>query len=245
MTRNILPDEKLETPISITKKPKRKNFEKNKAKPEKNLSTTGQVSDLVNVRSSNRKRKPSERLEKFQATALAKLGIDRDRLNQAAPISEILENAEGGIPSVIAAMRFSDDPSVQEFLKVYDESTESDRRLIPLEAFCLLADVDSSQLLGAAIVALMQQNANIVKIIAVTSHPATMRARVRNALKPGGYKDRNAIDTALRFLPQPKGSTTLIQVPGGAIVQESMNPDDVDTDDLFPNLSETQKLLTD
>ena len=145
---------------------------------------------------------------------------------------------------MIAAMRFSDNPHIQEFLEVYDEWKQL-HDYVPLEAFALAADVDFSQLLGAAIFALQNQFANIVKVIAITSHPATVRARIKNALKPGGVKDRNALDTALRFLPQPKGTTTIIMPGGGTVVQDSgMNPDDVDTQDLFPDLAQTQKMLT-
>ena len=178
-------------------------------------------------------------------TALVKLGVDRDELATCAPIGSILEEAEGGIPSVIAAMRFSDDPEIEKFFEKWDSLTKQDQRLVPIEAVCLLAEVNVNEFLGAAMVSLMNRNANIVKIIAVTNHPRTMRARVKAALRPGGYKDRNAIDQALRFLPVSSKSTTFI-FPGGQVTQNEsgMNPDDVDTDDLFPDLSVTQKMLT-
>ena len=168
-------------------------------------------------------------------------------------MTETLERAEGGIPAVIGALRFSGDVSVQAFLRVYDEATEPDRRILPLEAFAMLAEVDIPQLLGDAIFALQRQSANIVKIIAVTNHPRTMDARVKAALKPGGYRDRNAMDTALHFLPTPKGTTVLIPhlvnidattVDGSDPSLVKLNPEDVDTEDLFPNLEDTQKLLT-
>lgn len=171
------------------------------------------------------------------------MNVKPEDLQRAPGLSDILSQAEGGIPAVIAAMRFSDDTEVQGFLEAYDKATNSDREIVPLEAFALAADVDPVQLLGAAILALQNQCANIVKVIAITSHPATMRARVQNALMPGGYRDRNALDTALRFLPQPKGATTIIMPGAGAVVQ-NIEPGDVDTESLFPDLAETQKLLT-
>ena len=181
-------------------------------------------------------------------TTLVKMGIDRHDLSTIAPITEILKNADGGIPEVIRALRFSIEPFIEQFFDQYDGATEEDRALLPLEAFILKADIDEAQFIGEAILMLQNTSANIVKIIATTAHPRVMRARVENALKPGGYRDRNAIDTALRFLPQPKGATTFIFPPGTqpqgpASSQSMVNPDDVDAEDLFPDLFRTQKLL--
>jgi hypothetical protein len=225
---------------------------KRKETPENSELKTGSVLDLENVPTS-KKKPPSkdERLQKTLRTVLAKLDIDPIALAQAPPLTVTLEQAEGGIPAVIAALRFSTDHNVQAFLKSYDECTAADRQILPLEAFALMAEVNIPQLLGAAIFALQNQFANIVKVIAVTNHPRVMRARIRQAVKPGGYRDRNAIDTGLRFLPVSKGATVLVPVPYvpgmGSPTQpelQDVNPEDVDTDDLFPDLAETQKMLT-
>lgn len=175
---------------------------------------------------------------------LAKWNVDPDDVALCPPITSILSNAAGGIETVIAAMRFSDDIQIEKLLTVYDDALPEERRLLPLEAFCVKAEVDVPALLGAAILALGIQSANTVKIIAATSHPQVMQASVRNALKPGGYRDRQQIHTAMRFLPQPKGATTIVTLPGGQVQVESLDPENIDTDDLFPNLSDTQKLLT-
>jgi len=183
---------------------------------------------------------------------IAKLGIDPVALAQAPPLTETLERAEGGIPAVMAALRFSADTSVQAFLRAYDEATDGDRRILPLEGFAMLAEVDIPQLLGDAIFALQRQSANIVKIIAVSNHPRTMQARVKAALKPDGVRDRNAMDTALGFLPQPKGATTfigkLVNIDASTVDNTdpslvNLNPDEIDTNEWFPNLEDTQKML--
>ena len=46
-----------------------------------------------------------------------------------------------------------------------------------------------------------------VKIITLSSHPQIAAARVAYGLLPAGHRDRNALDMALGFLPQPKGPT--------------------------------------
>jgi len=191
-------------------------------------------------------------MERNLAIVLAKLDIDPAALAATPPLTETLERAEGGIPAVMAALRFSGDASVQAFLRAYDEASDADRKILPLEGFALLAQVDIPQLLGDAIFALQRQSANIVKIIAVSNHPRTMEARVKAALKPGGYKDRNAIDTALGFLPQPKGATTfigkLVNIDASTVDNTDpslvkLNPDEIEPNDWFPNLEDTQKLL--
>lgn len=207
----------------------------------------GRVSVLENVPSEKKKPKTkAERDDDQLAITLAKLEIDAEALASAPGLTEILKDANGGIPSVIAAMRFSQDSGIREFLKTYDEASVSDRKLLPLEAFALLADVDIPQLLGQIIIALRNQSANIVKIIATTAHPSVTRASIKNAMKPGGYRDRNALHTAMRFLPVSKGATILIPqigaLPGGGAIE--LEPGEVDTNDLFPDLAETQKMLT-
>jgi hypothetical protein len=170
--------------------------------------------------------------------------VSEDEILQAPPLTETLSHAEGGIPGVIAAIRFSSHPEIQKFLDEWDSAGYQERELLPLEAFAIAAEVDFAAFLGECIFAMQNQFANIVKVIAITNHPKTMRARVENALKPGGYKDRDSIDKALRFLPQNKGATNVFNFGPGQSTPLSVNPEDVDTSDLFPDLDETQKLLT-
>jgi hypothetical protein len=176
---------------------------------------------------------------------LQKLGIDETQIALAPQLTEILANAEGGIPAVMRAIRFSSHPEVEKFLDVWDQTTPMDREVVPLEAFALKADIDFVSFLGECIFALQNQFANIVKIIAVTSHPKVMQATIDNALKPRGYQDRKMIHQAMRFLPQNKGATNVFNFgPGGAAASGGVNPEDVETEEVFPDLSETQKLLT-
>ncbi len=179
--------------------------------------------------------------------ALIKLGIDEQELQRTPRLTEICREAHGGLDAVIRAMRLSFDPSVEAFLREYDAAHPQDREIVPWEAFAMLARVDIRQLLGAIILALREQSVQMVKVIAITSHPATMRARVQSAMWPGpdGVRDRNALDQALKFLPTSKG-TTFITMPGGTVINTDHEQDaetEVDPEDLFPDLAVTQKLI--
>lgn len=105
-------------------------------------------------------------------------------------------------------MRFcAEDPSIASFLDKYDSIPAGDRERVSWEAIALAAGVDLRVFLGSVMLALQSQAVNQVKIIAMTSHPKITRARVKYGLLPSGEKDRTALDTAMGFLPSPKGPT--------------------------------------
>lgn len=215
-------------------------------KPVSKLPKTGSASGLGNVPLSKKKGlSKSEVLLKRRNIALAKVDLDPLEIDRAPQISKIFADADVDTETIIQAMRFSNDSNICAFMKSYDESSPTDRKVLPLEAFAIMADVNIAQLLGAIVLAMRDQSANIVKIIATSAHPSVIRASVRNALRPGGVKDRNAIHTAMRLLPVSKGATILIpnlgQIQQGAEME--IDGDDVDTEALFPNLEQTQKML--
>lgn len=191
-----------------------------------------------------------------------KLEIDLDELNRAAPITPMLKEAEGGLPAVLDAMRFSQDPTILKFLKAYDTGNEIDHHIMPWEAWAVKARLEISTLLGSILIALRQQSVNAIKVLSITSHPEVVRATVKNALTPKGFRDRETLHTALGFLPRPKGTTFIEKYfagtqgpdagdgeekPGNQAPQipTPARPDEVDIDDLFPNVEDTQMLLGD
>ena len=142
-------------------------------------------------------------------------------------------------------LRFSQEPQVLAFLEKHDAIPDRDRRAVTWEAIALAAEVDPATLLGAAILAIQSHSANAVKIIALSNHPEMTRKRVEFGKLACGVRDRDALDTALGFLPQTKGSTFIINPGGGKPTKgdddEPEGEDDIDH--LFPSLSETQEKL--
>lgn len=128
---------------------------------------------------------------------------------RAAPeITPLLKNAQGGLKAVLGAMRFAaDDPSIQIFLEKYDSVPSGDREKLSWEAIALAAGLDLRVFLGAAMLAMQSHAVNMVKIIAMTNHAEITKKRVKYGLLPSGEKDRTALDTAMGFLPSPKGPT--------------------------------------
>lgn len=147
------------------------------------------------------KKTPSKRL---RAETLAKLSVTEDQLATVPPITAIFQEASGGLLEVILAMRFSEDPIIKKFLDRYDVLSKEERDAVPLEAVAVAADVEIPYLVGAVLLAIRYYTMNIVKVIAMTGHPESMKARVRNAKLIGGHRDREALDTGLGFLPQKR-----------------------------------------
>lgn len=230
---------------------------KSKETPASPLSTNGSTSKTNqapgSARSWKTKTAADQRANKLKVALIA-LDVDRQALAQAPQFTKVLEVAKGGLPVVLEAMRLSTHPTICLFVEKYDSLSEHYRKILPWEAIAIMAGVDIPKLLGATILALREHGANMVKVIAITNHPDTVLARVRQAKKPSGVRDRNALDTALGFLPRPKNTNIIIPParhtpdPADATeipVNSEIDPDDIDMDDLFPDLTETQKLLSD
>jgi hypothetical protein len=192
---------------------------------------------------------------KRAADALRRLHVKQDDLDAAPRITPLLKNADGGMKRVYNAMRFAGDEVIRAFLAKYDSIPEGDRERLPMEAVALAAGLDINSLLGSVMLALQAQAVNTVKIIAMTHHPEITRARVRYGLMPSGEKDRTALDTAMGFLPSPKGPTfigkaifgsgrNVMDQQGGDDEEEPMvNNDNVDLDRLFPPATLMQEKL--
>jgi hypothetical protein len=167
--------------------------------------------------------------------ALRRIGVSVDELRTAPRITEMLERADGGMKTVLAAMRFQADQTVQAFLAAYDRIPADDRRRVPIEAVALAAGVPVPALLGSIMISLQAQSVSLVKIIALTSHPRITAARAHYASLPGGHRDRTALDTALGLLPQPKGPTFIGKAIFGSgkssMEQQRLNPPEEDEDD--------------
>jgi hypothetical protein len=187
------------------------------------------------------------------------LEIDYDELKRAAPLTPFLQEAEGGLPAVMSAMRFSQDPTIGKFLRAYDLGNEIDHHIMPWEAWAVKARLDIPSLLGSILIALRQQAVNTIKIISITNHPDIVRATVKSAMTPKGFRDREVIHTAMGFLPRPKGATFIEKYFAGTVGEEPeeestrpianpetvlpARPDEVDIDDLFPNVEDTQLMI--
>jgi hypothetical protein len=193
--------------------------------------------------------------------ALHRLRVSEEALAAAPAITPLLEQADGGLKQVMAAMRFAPDDVITAFLRKYDTLPVGDRERLPIEAIALAAGVDTNHLLGSIMLALQAQSVNMVKIIAMSAHPAITKARVKYGQMAGGDKDRAALDTAMGFLPSPKAPTFIGKAIFGSGRNSMQRHDDLpgdedeeppiaavesnpDLDKLFPPANLMQEKLT-
>lgn len=182
-----------------------------------------------------------------------------EALRKTPDISEIIKYNLGGKTGALRAMRFSNNPNIQEFLEVYDDMPEREHDRLSWEAIVIAAGLDATAFLGAAMLAIQAVSANQSRLIMVSNHPDIVQKRVEYARLAGGHRDRDAIDVALGALPQPKGGNTFIinplqqggdedeeeeeaplQANGGAAVPELDDKREEDLDHIFPDLKSTQ-----
>jgi hypothetical protein len=178
------------------------------------------------------------------------LGVNRKKLEREPKFMEMLEaKAVGGLDTVLAAMRLSAEPIIQRFIAQYERIDPAWQRIVPWEAIAMLAGIKGRELLGAIIIALRSYSATEVKIAALTAHGQVTQATIQSAMQLGaaGVRDRQMIHQALGFLAVPKGQTINLNIPGSLDMpgagDQLIQAEDIDMDDVFPDLTTTQKKL--
>lgn len=142
-------------------------------------------------------------------------------------------------------MRFSAEPSVVEFLKVYDKTPSCDRKQIPLEAIALKAESNFNELLGAIVMSFRSIQAQKSALKAMAAHPDVVDATVESAKLKGGYSDRKMLHEAVGFLPTPKGTSINFsfgqqgKMPEAEEENDTLSPPEVT--ELFPMITEREE----
>lgn len=89
-------------------------------------------------------------------------------------------------------------------------------RLLPVEAFCVAANVSPLRLLEIITATIVRQGAQASAIIASVNHPRVVEKTVEMALTDGGESDRRALDRATGFLPTAKGPSVVVNASASA-----------------------------
>jgi hypothetical protein len=111
-----------------------------------------------------------------------------------------LKDIKGGPKAVLRAMRFSRDPVVQCFLAKRASLGVWARENTSWEAIALAADIDLFHLLGAALVIWRAHTLMVGEFIALSHSREVVEQRIEYAKRPGGWRDRDALDKLLGLL---------------------------------------------
>lgn len=129
------------------------------------------------------------------------------------------------MPTVIAALRSSEDPDAVLFLDKFDSIRAGDQERLSVEEICVAAGVATKRLLELGVSALVEDSRSAGAIVAATYHPAVIEATAKSAITPDvyfdeqgklhihdGHSDRKLFLSGTGFTPQPASR------PGGVFV---------------------------
>jgi hypothetical protein len=154
-----------------------------------------------------------------RSIAYRSLGITPNDVLLAPKITPLLARICGGDPSLaITYIRASSELPCRKFILIYDDPRlpRACRRSLPLEAFCVAAGLDPTELLDPIARAIHRHGAMEGAVLAATRHPAVVSASLDVAVTPDGVADRMANLRHMGYLPSPKGSSVNVNVNANA-----------------------------
>jgi len=101
-------------------------------------------------------------------------------------------------------------------LDAYYSITKTFASLLPIEAFCLAANVSPLRILETITATIVRLGAQASTIIAAVNHPRVVEKSVEMALTDDGIEDRTLLAKAVGFLPTPKGSRVIVNASATA-----------------------------
>lgn len=149
---------------------------------------------------------------------LAKLGVTEESLAACVRISpelgritRAIKSANSNLPrDPFYYLAASDAPEARAILAARERISRGNRKLVPIEAFCIAAAVPPMRVLEVITATAVRLGAQASAIIAAVAHPKVVEKTVEMALTDEGIEDRTTLHKHTGFLPMPKGSQTII-----------------------------------
>lgn len=169
-------------------------------------------------------------------------------------VTQILSQAEGGIPTILDALRSSSDDDAQSFIEMYDSLSATDKKYLTLEQIAVACGIGSRRLLEVATSASLDYGQTATKLLLASSMHKVVHAAVKSATtgqpvvdsdnqpfldKKGnpimmGHGDVRAMELVGKMtgiVPVPKGAQVLIQnVQAAPEKEEESRPGWMDAD---------------
>jgi hypothetical protein len=127
-------------------------------------------------------------------------------------IAPILECVEGGVESVIEALRFSqEDESARAFLQKYDSVPPADLEYLTVDEIRVASGADPKRLLTLALDWLVKISLMKAQIAVYSSLPRVAGELIKSAVADKGTRDRRLFFQITGFLPtpHPRGSVAV------------------------------------
>ena len=134
--------------------------------------------------------------------ARKRLGITPEQMRRVPRIAPILECVEGGVESVIEALRFSqEDESARAFLQKYDSVPPADLEYLSVDEIRVASGADPKRLLTLALDWLVKISLMKANIEVSSNLPGITKAMVKSALTDKGARDRRLFFQITGILP--------------------------------------------
>ena len=131
-----------------------------------------------------------------------RLGITPEQMRRVPRIAPILECVEGGVESVIEALRFSqEDESARAFLQKYDSVPPADLEYLSVDEIRVASGADPKRLLTLALDWLVKISLMKANIQLSSALPGITEAMVKSALTDKGTRDRRLLFQIAGILP--------------------------------------------
>lgn len=136
--------------------------------------------------------------------AYKRLGISPDDVAKVPKISHILKKIKGGNPEAIELLRHSQDKDAKEFFRVYEDLPSYLSALLPIEAFCFAAGVDTRAICKLIFNEALDQSNQAARMLTAANLEDLVQTAIDVGKQPLGQKDR---DNLLRIADLLKDGT--------------------------------------
>jgi len=131
-----------------------------------------------------------------------RLGITPEQMRRVPRIAPILECVEGGVESVIEALRFSHEgEAAHAFLRKYDSVAPADLPYLSIDEISIASGTDPWRLLTLAVDGLLKISVMKTQIELYGNLPGVTKAMVKIALTDKGTRDRRLLFQIAGILP--------------------------------------------
>ena len=118
---------------------------------------------------------------------------------------------DGGVTTIIEALRAHDEDDARDFLDIYDELSVKDKKVLKLEEIACAVPLSALRLAEIIQTAVVMYGKLTTSFLLSSSMHKVVATSLKQAVKPSGLADREWMLKAGGVLPTPKGAQIAIQ----------------------------------
>src|SRR6266403_3653705 len=125
----------------------------------------------------------------------------------SSPIGMLSQQLDGGKSTFMQFARLAVhiDPSLAPIIESYDTLTGAAQSAVSIDEICAKHEIDPLHFIAVVGEAALKYGENSAIVIAALRFPEIINRSVKEGLKPGGFKDREAMMKHAKFIPTPHG----------------------------------------